>query len=416
MNVSYWISKRLRLAGDFRKPSAGIIVAITGIALAVIVMEFTLAIVLGFKNGIRNRLAGFEAQITISAPYLENGLQDASITLSPKLERIIAENLTGDYTQRQVIRQPGILKTNNDFQGVIFIAQEGHDNFKFEKSNIVEGAWPDFSSDTCRSQIVISKPMAQALNLGIGDKLYSTFIIDESVRLRRHKIAALYQSNFGEYDMTAVYASPIELRGILGLDSLESKTLEIRGLDFNDLSIDAQSLQDALIRAVATGDLNNYYPVSSVEQTGAMYFNWLALLDTNVVVIFILMLCVSGFTLISCLFILILERVKTIGILRSFGAKKSMVRRIFIYMAMRVVIIGLIIGNLIGIPLLLLQLHYHIVPLNPEMYYLDTVPVEINIWYLVALNIGVVASAWLILVLPSHLASAIDPAKTVNYD
>ena len=147
-----------------------------------------------------------------------------------------------------------------------------------------------------------------------------------------------------------------------------------------------------------------------------MYFNWLALLDTNVVVIFILMLCVSGFTLISCLFILILERVKTIGILRSFGAKKSMVRRIFIYMAMRVVIIGLIIGNLIGIPLLLLQLHYHIVPLNPEMYYLDTVPVEINIWYLVALNIGVVASAWLILVLPSHLASAIDPAKTVNYD
>ena len=149
-------------------------------------------------------------------------------------------------------------------------------------------------------------------------------------------------------------------------------------------------------------------------RSGAMYFNWLSLLDTNVTVIFILMLAVAGFTLVSSLFILILERVRTIGILRAAGASKRLIRSIFIDLGFRLVGRGLVIGNLVGLGFLLIQKYFHVVPLDPDMFYLNSVPVEIVPWQIVALNIGIIFASWLILLIPAGAAADTDPAKAIE--
>ncbi len=408
MNTSVWIARRLRLRG-VGGSTTGVVIAVAGVALALIIMEFTLAIVVGFKDGIRSRLMGFDAQITVCPA------DGKTLEASPVLIDAVRKRLP-DADIRLSLRQPALLKTDNDFEGLVFLAQSPDADFSFEKSNIVAGDWPDYASDSCDNKIVISVPTAQALGLGVGDRVYSTFFIDGNVKMRRHTIAALFQSNFGEYDKTVAYASLRGIQRVAGLDSLGGNRLDIRGIQLDEIATKAERLQAGLISDAAARRLDQYYPVDSVLRTGALYFNWLSLLDTNVTVIFILMLSVAGLTLISSLFILILERVTMIGVLRAMGATKPFIRRIFIDMAMRLAGLGMIIGNVVGIGLLLLQKYTHAVPLDPDMYYLNSVPVEINVWAFVALNIGVAVVTWVILVLPARLASSIDPAKTVKYE
>lgn len=416
MNVSYYISRRLRLRGNGSGSGAGVLIAVVGVALALIIMEFTLAIVVGFKDGIRERLAGFDAQITVGAPFSgTDGTEARYLSLEPELPALVREQFP-EADVRLSLRQPGLLKTDDNFQAVVFLAREPEGDFSFEKSMITEGAWPDFAADSTRQQIVVSRSLANSLGLGLGDRIYSTFIDDGNVKLRRHTVAALYESNFGEYDNTIVFGSLAGLQSVAGLDSVSGTRLEITGLPMEGIADKAEALQYTLINAVAAGRLADYYPVDNIEHTGALYFSWLALLDTNVVVIFILMLAVAALTLISSLFILILERVPMIGVLRAMGAHGSVIRGIFVDMAMRLVGLGMLVGNVVGIGLLLVQKFTGAIPLDPEMYYLSSVPVEIRPLDFVLLNIGVALVAWLVLVLPARLASGIEPAKAMNFD
>ena len=419
MNISGYISRRLRLRGASGSGSAaGAVIAVTGVALALMIMEFTLAIVVGFKNEIRDKLVGFDAQITIGNafdPY--SGLQEPYLTLTPELASCVREALPDSRVQLS-LRQPGILKTDSDFEGIMFVAQQpaGSGDFTFERSNIVEGFWPDFSTDSLKNAIVISRATAKALGLNPGDKVYSHFIVGEDVKMRRNTVAGIYESDFGTYDRTIAYCGLPALQKVAGLDSMDGNRIDIRGISHDSIASAAAYLQDILLREASTGTLDRYYPVNNILDTGTVYFSWLDLLDTNVAVIFALMLCVAGFTLVSSLFILILSRVQTIGILRSMGATKKLVRHIFINMAMRLVGLGMITGNVAAIGLLLIQEHTHIIPLDPEMYYLKWVPVEIVAWQFVLLNVGVALACWLIMVLPSHLASRISPVEAIKYE
>lgn len=415
MNVSLWISSRLRL-GTSDGSSAGVAIAVAGVALSLIIMEFTLAIVVGFKDGIRDKLTGFDAQITVLPPISnQSGTEDGTLRLSPELAEIV-HNTFPEAEARLVMRQPGLLKTDDNFQGAVFLGQQPEGDFSFEKSLVSTGEWPDFAADSCRNDIVISEQTASKLGLAIGDKVYSTFFIDDGLKMRRHRIAALYSSNFGEYDNTIVFSSLAGLQSVAGMDSLGGNRLDLRGFATDNIELAAAELQGVLLQAASDGTLNEYYPVTNIKKTGAIYFNWLSLLDTNVVIILLLMICVAGLTLVSSLFILILERIRTIGILRAMGADKNTVRHIFVDITMRLVGRGMIIGNIIGIGLLLVQKYTHAVPLDPEMYYLSAVPVEIKPLWFIILNIATALCSWLILVGPARLASNIDPAKAMNYD
>ncbi len=414
MLTHLWISRRLRLGTD--GTAAGTVIAVAGVALALAVMELTLGIVVGFKDEIKRKLMGFDAQISIEAPYDPyTRTQESTLTPSPELMEIIAE-AAPDAESRLVLRLPGILKTDSDFEGIVFIGQSPQSDFAFERGNIVEGEWPDYSSDSCRNDIVISRATASALGLGVGDKVYSTYIIDESVKMRRNTVAAIFQADFGEYDRTVAYASLAALQSIAGLGSDEGNRLDLRGLQQVDIAATASKIESAMMSAMSTGRTDVYYPVQTIEQTGAIYFNWLALLDTNVAVIFCLMLCVASFTLVSSLFILVLDNVPAIGILRSVGASRSLIRSIFVDLGMRIVLRGMIIGNVLGLGLLLIQKYTHIVPLDPEAYYLNCVPVEIRPWGFIALNVGLAVASWLVLWIPARTASSVDPAKTINFE
>lgn len=413
MNISLWISRRLR--GGSTAGRTGAVIAIAGVALALVVMELTLAVVVGFKHGITAKLSGFDAQITVHAPYGESGNEQLPFfAVSPALLEVV-DGAAGTTEVCPAIRQPGILKTDSDFQGVIFLARQGGDS-SFERSMLTAGTWPDFDADSCAMDIVLPEPLATRLGVGVGDRIFSTFIIGDNVRLRRHAVAGLYRSNFADYDATTAYVSMTALRSVCGMGATGAGRLDIRGVAPESIADVAERLQADLLEAAADGRVEGLFPVTTIEQTGAMYYNWLSLLNTNVVVIFILMLAVAAFTLVSSLFILILEHIPAIGVLRALGGGRPLIRRVFVGTGMRLVVVGLVAGNVVGLTLMALQARFHLVPLDPEMYYLSSVPVEFQPLGIVLLNAGILLASWLILAVPARTAAAVDPASAIKYE
>jgi lipoprotein-releasing system permease protein len=419
MNYTFWISQRLRLSGAKGSSSrVGVVIAVTGVALALIIMEFTLAIVLGFKHQIQRKLIGFDSQVTVMAPYdYITATSKPYFELTDTLSDLLKHEMPWAKSSL-TLRQPGMIKTDDNFAGVFFIGRDANHDCSFEKGNIVDGEWPDFSAEESQNKVVISSTTAKALNLNVGDRIFGCYFVNDAVKSRRYEISGIYESNFGEYDATVVYASLETLQGVADLESNQGTALEIKSVstEADVITAEADRLQDVLVNAYQKGTISEVYPVTNIVKTGAVYFNWLQLLDTNVVVIFILMLCVAGFTLISSLFIIILERIRTIGILRSLGASKRSIRHVFIHIALRLVGMGLVIGNVVGIGLLYIQESTGILPLDPQMYYLNSVPVEINPLSFILLNVGIVIVSWLILILPSHVASSVDPSKSMRYE
>lgn len=421
MNISLFIARRLQLKGTKRDTSSSsTIIAVTGVAIAIIVMVLTLAVVLGFKNQIREKVMGFDSQITINPAHdYTLGISEKSLSLNKTLLGIIDSSLNVDGDSVHInltIKQPGIIKTNEAFAGLMFKGINNHNDLSFINQNLIEGTLPYVDVDSCKNSIIISSTTASHLKISLGDRINTYFFSDGNIRARKFEIAGIYNSNFGDYDKLIAYAPTATLQRIASLDSISGTSIEISGIDYELIQDKSIALQSAISESVYKQQLDKIYRVDNVLRSGAMYFNWLDLLDMNVVVILILMSCVAGITLVSCLFIIILERVKTIGLLKAMGATNNQVRMVFIHMAQRLVLRGMIIGNVISLIFVYLQNKYHFIPLNPEAYYLSFVPVEINWWHILTLNIGVIVISSIILILPSHLATKISPVQTMRYE
>ncbi len=417
MNISNWISLRLKLGGGgSRSASAGVVIAVAGVALALMIMEFTVCIVLGFKHQIRDKISGFESEISIGPRYTDSsGATAATIQLTPQLIRAISE-AAPRATASVVLRQPVMLKTADDFCALILTARDDNHGFAFERSMIIDGVWPDYTRDSCVNHIVISATTAKQLQIQTGEKIEATFFINDNIKSRRYTVAGIYRSDISDYDGTVAFAGIKGLRRVAGIDSISGTGIDISGLPVDSVPAVSQRLYDILLNDYYNGRSEYIYPVDTVLHKGSMYFNWLSLLDTNVVVIFALMLCVAGFTLVSSLFLIVLERVSTIGILRTLGASRRLIRGIFRRMAMRMALIGMFIGNIFGLGLMWLQQHFGLLQLDPQMYYLRSVPVEFDFTAILLINIGVAAAAWLVLTVPAIAASRVDPAQSVRYE
>lgn len=413
MDVSRYISRRLRLSpseGGRRSPAVAI--AIAGVALAIVVMMATVAIVTGFQNSIRQKVMGFEAPIVLAPLGNYIGGETKTLTLSPPIEEAIKAAAPGAEVVGR-LQQGAILKSQEGFAGVelLSIAQGGNDASAFEQEILSEGHLPE-----TKNEIAISSLTAKALEVGVGEKLDLLFFIDGGVRMRRLEVSGLYASNFDDYDRLRAYTTYDFIAGVRHLAPEHNDRLELRNIPLEDVDATAQRLQAALMSSHARGTLDQGVMVNTVFESGAMYFNWLSLLDANVVVILVIMALVSGFMLVSCLLILILQRLRMIGVLKSLGSTNRQIARIFLYLGMRVVGIGMVIGNVVGIALLLIQRQWHPVALDPKSYYLSYVPVEIHWQPIVWLNLGVVALALVLMLLPTAVVSRISPSSTMRYE
>ena len=417
MNVALHIARRLGLkTGRTRRLSPGIVVGYVGVALAITIMLLSMFVVNGFKKDIREKLLGFNAPITILAPEnVEHPAYTAGIRLTDTLQNAIKSAIPNSTTAL-TINQPAIFKTDNDFQGIVLKGiQPGA--WDFFSQNIIDGSIPSIEDETGDNSVVISASTAKKLGIKTGDRLTTHFLENNNLRTRKLTVSGIFETHFHEFDNTFA-ATPLPLlQNLNHVDSLTATSIEVRGIPFESISENAEKLNRQLLNeAIANPRSFSIAKVSTIENTCGQYLNWLDLLDTNVIVIVILMACVSGFTLISSLFIIILEHVNTIGLLKAIGATNGLIRRIFIYMTQRLVVGGIIVGNILAITLALIQKHYQILPLDPEAYYLNNVPIDFNWTTILIVDATAILVAAIILILPSHLIARLSPATSLRYE
>ena len=414
MSLAIFIANRLSLRSPAGKMQSGIVIAITGIALSVVVMLISIAVMMGFKEEIRQKIMGFDAQLSISV-YSPDDSKVPLVDINDV--RPVLEMLPEKATTVLAIRQPVILKTPADFTGAIVKGISRDYDWDFIRQNLVEGAIPDFEADSTLYHVIISRNLARDLSVKLGEKIDAFFLGGDSYRMRRLKVAAIYDTHFSEYDDNYIFSTLPMLSALAGVGENLGTQIEIHGLGSDEeIAECAEQLSAGLLEKLYTGRTPTYYTVTDVHTSAALYFNWLALLDTNVIVILTLMSLLTCLTLVSSLYILILRRVNMIGILKALGAPDSLIRRSFVYLTMRILVAGLVIGNLIGVCVILVQDATGVIPLNPEAYYLDHVPMLLSVPALIILNLSVIVVAALVLILPSAIITTIPPSKVIKYD
>lgn len=416
MDVALYISGRLRLnvGGGRRTPS--VVIAVAGIAIAVVVMTLTIAIVTGFKSQISDKVMGFDSQITLTALSPPYSAGQVYTELSSAVGSLIDETVPDGAVSSLSIRRPAVLKTEDAFEAVAFEGNSQGYDWNFVRDNIVDGTVLDFEGKDAVNDIVLSSYTASRLGLNAGDRVDAFFFDGERLKLRKLNVAGVYNTNFVEYDSKIAFSSLTMLQRVSGLSPEQGTSIRIGGLERDDIEPLTRRLNDRLSAAYHNQEISGYYVAQSVYRSQPTYFGWLELLDTNVVVILILMACVSGFTLISCLFILILERVRLIGVLKALGAGNAVIRRIFMYMGARVILAGVIIGDAVAWLLLWLQSSYHLMKLDATAYCLSYVPVEMSPVTAVLLNVAVVLLAMLLLFIPAQIIAGISPSQTIRYE
>ena len=422
MRIEFDLARRLSLrqySGDSRRRLApGVVIAIAGIGLSLMVMILAVSIVTGFKTEIRQKVTGFEQEITISqAEGYGPERINSGVRLTDSIAAVISSAAPGSRASLR-LRQPAVLKTDSDFEGIVMEGiTDGSDAYRFIAGQTEPSdTMPPFTAGQEGNPIVISRTTASALGLSTGDAVSAHFFIDGNLLTRKMRVAAVYDTHFGEYDKLMAFC-PIDITQRLNrVDSLTATAIDINGVGTARIEEVTAALRIGLFEHLqATGAMESYR-TDNVNTTGAIYFNWLQLLDTNIIVILSLMGCVAGFTLISSLFIIILQRVRTIGLLKALGATDGQIRRVFILMACRIVGAGLISGDIAGIGFILVQRAFHLIPLNPEAYYLNYVPVAGNWGVILLINLATALLSVALLLIPSHLIARISPAETMRYE
>ena len=415
MSLSFFIAKRLTLRSASGGMQTGIAIAVTGVALSVLVMLISIAVMFGFKDEIRHKIMGFDSQLSISVHPSDNTNGEKLVDMAEIADAL--STLPPSASTALTIRQPVILKTATDFTGAVVKGMGRDYDWEFVKENLVEGVIPDYQADSTLYHIIISRNLLRNLDTKLGDKIDAYFLGDDTYRMRRLKIAGVYDTHFSEYDDSYIFATLPMLSALAGIGDGMGTQFEISGLGSDDeIAECGRQLSAHLTEKLYRGQIHTLYAVTDVHTSAALYFNWLALLDTNVVVILTLMALLTCLTLVSSLYMLILRRVNMIGILKSLGATDSMIRRTFIYLTMRILAAGLIIGNLLGLGVIILQDTLRIIPLDPEAYYLDHVPMQVSWAALLLLNASTIVVAALVLILPSAIITTIPPSKVINYD
>ncbi len=415
MNLPLFIARRINGSEDQRREVSrpAIRIATIGVAIGLAVMIVTVSVVFGFKNTIRDKVVGFGSHIQIQNWMTQQTLNPLPICINDSLLQAIEKMPGVRHVERYSMTQ-GILKTDNDFLGVAFKGVGSNYDIHFIEQNLVEGEMPQFQDDKSHYDLLISRMMADKLRLKIGDKVYAYFIGTENVRARKFTVKGIYQTNMTQFDQTLCFTDlyvPIKLNG---WESDQCSGAEILVNDFNHLDETAQNIVKNINRK--TDKYGEAMTSQTIFEAYPHIFSWLSLLDINVWIILILMVFVAGFTMISGLLIIILERTQMIGILKALGMRNPTVRHTFLWFATFIIGRGLLWGNIIGLGIILLQQYTGFIHLDPTSYYVDTAPMELNIPVILLLNVATLLICLFVLIAPSFLISHIHPARSMRYE
>lgn len=415
MSFAFNIAKRLYFTPDKTKKvsNPAVKIATAGIAIGIAVMLISVAVVLGFKHTIKDKVVGFGSHITVGNFLSMNGFEQIPVVMGDSMLTAI-KGIEGVKSVSPYAMTQGILKTDEDFLGIQLKGVSEDFDSKFISQNLIEGKLPKFSSKTASKELLISKSQADKLQLNVGDKLFAYFIKGDNVRTRKFTVTGIYMTNLGAFDETLCFTDLKTCQVLNEYKSDEADGAEVLLKDFAQLD----EVEKRFVKQVNRKMDRNYetYSSQTVLDLYPGIFSWLDLLDLNVWIILGLMVAVAGFTMISGLLIIILERTNMIGLLKALGMHNGGIRHTFMWLAMFIVCKGLVYGNVLAFALIALQKFAGIVKLDPSVYFVSEVPLEVDVPIMLLINIATLIICSVILILPSMLVSHISPAKVMRYE
>lgn len=415
MNFPLFIAKKIYNSSDKtrRVSKPAIRIATIGVAIGLAVMIVSISVVLGFKHTIRNKVIGFGSHITVADFMSLQNSELYPITINDSLLKALYKIQGVKHVQRFAYTQ-GILKTDDDFLGVTLKGVGPAFDSTFIHNNMVEGNFPKFSDNSNQQKIILSKTIADKLKMKVGQKIFAYFVNEQGVRTRKFTVCGIYETNLKQFDSQICMTDLYTVNKLNGWEPDQYSGAELEVKDFNLLDNTAFNVLGHVKNKV--DKYGSTYSSATVIEQNPQIFSWLDLMDLNVWIILALMISVAGVTMISGLLIIILERTQMIGLMKAIGARNRQIRHVFLWFATFIIGKGLIIGNVVGIGLILLQQYTGLFKLDPQTYYVSTVPVEINIPLIIALNLSTLLICVFVLIAPSYFISHINPAKSMHYE
>lgn len=412
MNLELFIAKRLygTRKGVRRISRPAVTIAQWGVAVGALVMFVSICIIVGFKQQVREKVIGFGGHI-----QMLSGEQDSNGPLPVILDGELIDricSIEGIERVSPYIEKPGMIIANNEYEGILLKGVGSNYDLTFISENIVEGRLPQFSDTAATNQIIISSNIAARTNSKIGDKI-TLYFLQGGIKARKMTIAAIYETHLTELDNIMAVTDIYTMQKLYGWQSNEVTGIEITTDDYNRITHRRDAVNDIVQEQNRANSTLLYAP--TIDELYPSLFSWLEILDQTVWLILILVLCIAAFTMVSGLLILILEKSNLIGIMKAIGARNVSIRKIFIYYATFIIARGMVIGNIIGITVCILQQLTGIIAIDSEMYYMDRVPIEFT-WLLVPVNVAMFILSTAIMVVPSMLITKIEPSKAIRFE
>lgn len=414
MKTAFFISKRLirerRKGLTFSRPVNRIVIA--GIALSITVMILAFAILTGFKQEIRNKIAGFSGHIQVLNFDSNYSFETAPISSDQEFVSKL-NDYKGFKSIHVFATKAGIIKTDENIQGVVLKGVGTDYNWDFFANNLVEGSILNLSDSTVSNGVIISRSLSSLLSLNVGDD-FAMYFVQDPPRMRRFTVKGIYETSVEAMDKIYIFGDIGHIRRLNGWSQNQVSGFEIFIDNFNELDKMSFIVRDAI--GYNFEEDQEKLKVTNLRMKYPQILDWLSFQDTNVIVIVVLMLLVAAITMISGLLILILEKTNMIGILKALGSDNRLIQKIFLNQALYIIVTGLLWGNIIGCTLAILQKKFELMSLNPSSYYLTTVPINLDILHILLLNLGTISIILLMLLIPSRLVSSISPVRAIKFD
>lgn len=415
MDWKLFIAKRIYHSDEGKKEVSkpAVRIAMAGIAVGLAVMIASVSVIIGFKHQVRDKVVGLGSDLVITNFDIQKSYETIPIEANDSLLTVLRTTEGVKHLQRYSTK-PGMIMTNDNFLGMVLKGVAEEYDWTFLRKHLVEGEIPNFSDSVATNRVLVSQTIANKLRLQTGDKLHTYYIEGKNVRARRLQVAGIYQTNFTMFDEMFLLTDLYTVNRLNNWKSGQVSGIELEAIDYDRLEWVKENLQ-------AKVDMQNdryghTYYTQTVEETNPQIFAWLDVLDMNVWVILVLMTGVAGFTMISGLLIIILERTNMIGILKALGAGNLAIRHIFLSFSILLIGRGILWGNVLGLAFYFVQSQFKVFKLDPATYYVDSVPVEFNLWLWLLLNVCTLLISVLMLIGPSYLITRIHPAKSIRFE